>query len=154
MTDTADAIYDVLAAYTGLSDRRNRAIAACVADAISAHIEAREAAAAEAMREQASKHCAGVAAFLSSPDEICVAMACAVGVGRLPLPAADALVRLLDQAKDEERKACLDIVSKRAASRFNEATHCLSDRSRKHMQIRADEAGQIAALIRARRAEP
>lgn len=72
-------------------------------------VTAREVAAAEAMREQASKHCAGVAAFLSSPDEICVAMACAVGVGRLPIPAADALARALDQARAEEREVCAEI---------------------------------------------
>lgn len=44
--------------------------------------------------------------------------------------------------------AAISAVSARAAARQLHATHCLSDRSRKHMQIRADEAGQIVAELR------
>lgn len=46
-------------------------------------------------------------------------------------------------------EAAMAVVSQRATSRHNEATHCVSDRSKKHMQIRADEAGQLVADIRA-----
>jgi hypothetical protein len=43
----------------------------------------------------------------------------------------------------------VDIVSERARRRRKEVQNCHSDRSKKHMLIRADEAGQIVALLRA-----
>jgi len=43
----------------------------------------------------------------------------------------------------------IKIVSERAKQRQETVKHCWSDRSKKHMQIRADEAGQIVALLRA-----
>lgn len=52
-------------------------------------------------------------------------------------------------ARREGVEAAIAVASQRAASRHNEATHCVSDRSKKHMQIRADEAGQLVADIRA-----
>lgn len=39
------------------------------------------------------------------------------------------------------------VASRKASGRFREAAVCHSDRSRKHMHTRADEAGQIAAAI-------
>lgn len=54
-------------------------------------------------------------------------------------------------------KATLDVVEgvirRRVAERFDVVQFCQSDRSRKHMQIRADEGGQILALIRALKSE-
>jgi hypothetical protein len=53
----------------------------------------------------------------------------------------------------EARRDALEEAANRAgqiaASRFATSKACHSDRSRKHMHIRADEAGQIAAAIRA-----
>jgi hypothetical protein len=46
-------------------------------------------------------------------------------------------------------EAAAAVASKRAASRHSTVEHCHSDRSKKHMQIRADEAGQLVADIRA-----
>ena len=46
-------------------------------------------------------------------------------------------------------EAAADVASKRAASRHSTVAHCHSDRAKKHMQIRADEAGQLVAEIRA-----
>jgi hypothetical protein len=46
-------------------------------------------------------------------------------------------------------EAAVAVASKRAASRHSTVEHCHSDRSKKHMQIRADEAGQLVADIRA-----
>lgn len=46
-------------------------------------------------------------------------------------------------------EAAMAVASQRAASRHGTAAHCVSDRSKKHMQIRADEAGQLVADIRA-----
>ena len=46
-------------------------------------------------------------------------------------------------------EAAADVASKRAASRHSTVAHCHSDRAKKHMQIRADEAGQLVADIRA-----
>lgn len=115
MSDTTDAIYDVLAAYTGLSDRRNRAIAACVADAVSAHIEAREAAAAEAMRDiaaETAREACLVPPDGGSPnaDEVEVCDEAERRIRALPLPAtADALARALEQVRAEEREACAEI---------------------------------------------
>ena len=52
-------------------------------------------------------------------------------------------------ARREGIEAAADVASKRAASRHSTVAVCHSDRSKKHMQIRADEAGQLVADIRA-----
>lgn len=52
-------------------------------------------------------------------------------------------------ARREGIEAAAAVASKRAASRHSTVAHCHSDRSKKHMQIRADEAGQLVADIRA-----
>lgn len=52
-------------------------------------------------------------------------------------------------ARREGIEAAAAAASKRAASRHSTVAHCHSDRSKKHMQIRADEAGQLVADIRA-----
>lgn len=52
-------------------------------------------------------------------------------------------------ARREGIEAAVAVTSKRAASRHSTVAHCHSDRSKKHMQIRADEAGQLVADIRA-----
>lgn len=52
-------------------------------------------------------------------------------------------------ARREGIEAAASVASKRAASRHSTVAHCHSDRSKKHMQIRADEAGQLVADIRA-----
>lgn len=54
-----------------------------------------------------------------------------------------------DAARLEGLKAARIVASKRATSRQEAVKHCVSDRSKKHMQIRADEAGQLVADIRA-----
>lgn len=43
----------------------------------------------------------------------------------------------------------IGIVSERVKQRQEAVKNCWSERSRKHMQIRTDEAGQIVALLRA-----
>lgn len=53
------------------------------------------------------------------------------------------------EARREAIEAAAAVASKRAASRHSTVAHCHSDRSKKHMQIRADEAGQLVADIRA-----
>ena len=55
----------------------------------------------------------------------------------------------LTNARREGIEAAAAVASKRAASRHSTVAHCHSDRSKKHMQIRADEAGQLVADIRA-----
>jgi hypothetical protein len=51
---------------------------------------------------------------------------------------------------DEElADSLIAIVSDRARERREQANVCWSNRSKKHMLIRADEAGQIVALLRA-----
>jgi hypothetical protein len=67
------------------------------------------------------------------------------GEDGLEYAAADEIARL--RGVIQEAAA---LVSERAAERHKHAAACQSDRSRKHMQIRADEAGQIVALLRAR----
>lgn len=52
-------------------------------------------------------------------------------------------------ARREGIEAAIGAASRRAASRHSTVAHCRSDRSKKHMQIRADEAGQLVADIRA-----
>lgn len=52
-----------------------------------------------------------------------------------------------DAALREGIEAAAAVASKRAASRHSTVAHCHSDRSKKHMQIRADEAGQLVADI-------
>ena len=52
-------------------------------------------------------------------------------------------------ARREGIEVAAAVASKRAASRHSTVAHCHSDRSKKHMQIRADEAGQLVADIRA-----
>ncbi len=131
MGDLTDAIYDVLAAYTGLSDRRNRAIAVLVADAVSTHTEAREAAAAEAMQEAAAQYLFTLSASSprwGSPEEH------SEHIRALPIPAPDALSRALAQARAEEREACAKIALRtmlpddcgpaEAHGRFQQAVAC------------------------------
>lgn len=55
----------------------------------------------------------------------------------------------LAAARREGIEAAALVASRRAASRHSTVAHCHSDRSKKHMQIRADEAGQLVADIRA-----
>lgn len=52
------------------------------------------------------------------------------------------------EARREGIEAAALVASRRAASRHSTVAHCHSDRSKKHMQIRADEAGQLVADIR------
>ena len=70
--------------------------------------------------------------------------------------AADEIERLraavaaaLCAALREGIEAAALVASRRAALRHSTVAHCHSDRSKKHMQIRADEAGQLVADIRA-----
>jgi hypothetical protein len=68
------------------------------------------------------------------------------------LEAADEIARLREAvaaARREGIEAAALVASRRAASRHSTVAHCHSDRSKKHMQIRADEAGQLVADIRA-----
>jgi hypothetical protein len=44
----------------------------------------------------------------------------------------------------------IEVVSSQARERTEQAAACHSDRSRKHMHLRADEAGQIVALLKAK----
>jgi hypothetical protein len=67
------------------------------------------------------------------------------GEDGLEYAAADEIERLREVIQE-----AVALVSERAAERHKHAAACQSDRSRKHMQIRADEAGQIVALLRAR----
>lgn len=55
----------------------------------------------------------------------------------------------IEQARRDGIEAAMRVVSERASARHKEAGSCISDRSRKHMHIRADEAGQIVTYIRA-----
>lgn len=55
----------------------------------------------------------------------------------------------VEQALWDGIEAAMRVVSERASARHKEAGSCISDRSRKHMHIRADEAGQIVTYIRA-----
>jgi hypothetical protein len=57
---------------------------------------------------------------------------------------------LVEAARQLAFEEAVEVVSKRAAERVLSATHCQSDRSRKHMHLRADEAGQIVALLKAK----
>lgn len=66
-------------------------------------VEAREAAAAEAMRQSAEDRATRDGAYATSAH-----------IRALPLPAADALARALDQARAEEREACVEAIEKRA----------------------------------------
>ena len=59
------------------------------------------------------------------------------------------LRRTIVAARRGAVEAAAAVASKRAASRHTAVAHCHSDRSKKHMQIRADEAGQLVADIRA-----
>lgn len=79
-------------------------------------VAAREAAAAEAMRDA----CAAICARHVEPNIARAADKVAAGVGAmamvardtiraLPIPAADALARALDQARKEEREACASV---------------------------------------------
>lgn len=66
--------------------------------------------------------------------------------------AADEIERLraaVAAALREGIEAAALVASRRAALRHSTVAHCHSDRSKKHMQIRADEAGQLVADIRA-----
>ena len=54
----------------------------------------------------------------------------------------------IEQARREGVEAAMRVVSERVSARHKEAGSCISDRSRNHMHIRADEAGQIVTCIR------
>jgi hypothetical protein len=44
----------------------------------------------------------------------------------------------------------IEVAASQARERTEQAATCHSDRSRKHMHLRADEAGQIVALLKAK----
>ena len=72
------------------------------------------------------------------------------GVGYLgPCLTSTEVAARVEAARREGFEAAADVASKRAASRHSTVAHCHSDRAKKHMQIRADEAGQLVAEIRA-----
>lgn len=60
-----------------------------------------------------------------------------------------AIKEMVDMARRDALEEAANLAGQIAASRFATSKTCQSDRSRKHMHIRADEAGQIAAAIRA-----
>jgi hypothetical protein len=55
----------------------------------------------------------------------------------------------LVEARRDALEEAANLAGQTSASRFVTSKTCQSDRARKHMHIRADEAGQIAAAIRA-----
>lgn len=81
-------------------------------------VAAREAAAAEAMREACAKICDRNASIVdvytyAGPKEGGPYAPLARKFRSLPLPAADALARALEQARAEEREACARVVQMR-----------------------------------------
>lgn len=106
-------------------------------------VAAREQAAAVAMRDEAAEYLLTLSATSprwGSPEEH------AEQIRALPV-ATDTLNGMLDQVWREGMEVAADIARKTAARRYAETKVCQSDRAKKHMQIRADEAGQIVAAI-------